>query len=186
MKTRNPGEGIKLSLPLLVSVSSAAAIAVSMGGYAVFQYLTTPGAAAVDLFVSHLWHVLVLGGAIYLVIWFVQARLLLRPIKRIYLHLYKVSTGRIEPLEMEPRVRELDTMVKGINFLVGRMREGVPEREIEAIKEAATVLHDKAPTETREILDHLARLRETLVVESNVALGGVRGSRLRRGHVGQV
>jgi len=156
----------KVSLSFLASIWSASAIAVSMGVYAVFQYYSTPGSAVMDLFLKHLWHVLVLGIMIYVLLWFILKKVLLKPIQRIHLHLYKVSTGRIEPLELETNVQELDTIVKGINFLVGRMGEGVPDQEIAAIREAVMKLHDTAPSETQEILEHLSRLNEMMVAPS--------------------
>jgi hypothetical protein len=165
-------ENDKRSLSYLVAVWSALAIAVSMAIYAVFQYYTSPGKTVGGLLLEHLWHVLVLGVAIYGLLYLVLRRILLRPIQKIYLHLYKVGTGRVEPLDLPTRVRELETIVDGVNVMIDRMGQSFPVDEIACAREAAKRAYDKAPQEAQEILNHLARLQESIVPSVNARRGG--------------
>jgi methyl-accepting chemotaxis protein len=160
-------ENDKRSLSYLVAFWSALAIAISMGIYAIFQYFTSPGKTIGGLFLEHLWHVLVLGVVIYGLLWIVLRRSLLRPIQKIYLHLYKVGTGRVEPLVLQTRIRELETIVEGVNVMIERMGQSFPADEIADAREAAKKAYEKAPQEAQAILDNLARLQESIVQSAN-------------------
>ena len=58
------------SLTLVVTLWTAAAIALSMALYAVVQYFLYPDITVWEIMFRHLWHVVVLGGSIYGLCWF--------------------------------------------------------------------------------------------------------------------
>ena len=151
-----------VSLSFLVAVWSALAIAISMGLYALWQYLSVPDADARQIVLEHSWHVVVLGAIIYAMIWQVFRRILLRPIRQIFAHLYKVGTGRVERLSLESNVREVAKIVDGINVMVERMGRHLPEEPIETIRDTAKLAYDKAPGEMQIILSQVARLQEAV------------------------
>lgn len=149
----------------------AAAIAVSMTTYAVYQYFAMPGMTVADLFLHHLWHVLALGGIIYILCWVIFDRALLQPMKRIYLHLYAVGAGKLEPLELESSVTEIQTIVEGVNVMLSRLKHGadantieLARQRIEEIKNNVMELSTPDRTGVAEILDALAELERGLPV----------------------
>lgn len=95
MKTR--------TLSFHVTIWMAIAIAASMGAYAVFEYQGTPGLTLSELVVQHLVHVLGLGILIYILCWAVFYFVLLRPLNRIYLHLYTIGAGQLRSLRRWPQ-----------------------------------------------------------------------------------
>lgn len=156
----------KRSLSLLVSFWSAVGIASAMAIYAVIQYFTWPGASATQLFVTHLWHVLVLGLVIYAIMRLVFGRVVLKPINRINRHLYGVSTGRIVSLKLQSGVTEIDKLVAGINVMTTKMAHNAqsvdPAGEIAAIRTSAKTLYTDHPQEVQKMLGHLARLQQSV------------------------
>lgn len=110
------------SLSFFVTVWMAAAIAVSMGAYAVYEYAAAPGQSLRELAVEHLGHVLVLGVFIYILCCAVFYFVLLRPLNRVYLHLYAIGDGQLETLEMDSNVREIHTIVDGVNLMLSRIK----------------------------------------------------------------
>ena len=156
----NRNERNTVSLSFVVAIWSATAIAISMGLYALWQYFSMPDADARQLVLEHLWHVVVLGVAIYIMIWFVFRRILLRPIKKIFVHLYKVGTGRVEKLRLESSAREVAKIVDSINIMVERMGLHLLEEPLELIRDTAKLAYDKAPGEMQILPSQVARLEK--------------------------
>lgn len=118
----------QFSLSFVVTFWTAAAIALSMAFYAVMQQQLHPDMTVVDLVLHHLWHVLALGAVINLTLWLGFRRFLWRPLMQIFMHLYGVGKGRLAPLRVNSRIRELTTIADGINLMIWRMgREIDPE-----------------------------------------------------------
>ena len=131
------------SLSFHVTVWLAIATAIGMGAYAVYQYATMPGHTVLDLLLHHSWHVLVLGVTAYVVSWIALHKLIVRPLAKIYVHLYAIGGGRLAPLVLKSRVTEIHTIVEGINLMLRRMEQGADaqalehaQRDISELKEA--------------------------------------------------
>lgn len=159
------------SLSFYVAVWMAAAIAVSMAAYAVYQYFAMPGMTVADLFLHHLWHVLALGVVIYILCWVVFDRALFQPMKRIYIHLYAVGAGKLEPLEFDSSVTEIQTIVEGVNLMLSRLKHGadantieLARQRIEEIKNSVMELNAPDRASVAEVLDALAELERGLPV----------------------
>jgi len=117
--TPKPG----ISLSLLAAIWMAAVIAVMMAAYALAQYFQMPDMTVRELITHHLWHVLVMGAAIHLACWLVFEVILIRPLNQIYTHLYHVGAGNVEKLELRSSVKELRTIVDGVNLMIWRLRK---------------------------------------------------------------
>lgn len=171
MKTNSHPVNSTRPLSLLVTVWMAVAIAVCMAAYATYQYFTMPGMTVSDLFLHHFWHVLVLGLAIYTLCWIAFDRVLLQPMKRIYLHLYAVGAGKLEPLALNSGVTEIQTVVEGINLMLLRLKQGtdasaveLARQRIEEIKNRVMELGTPDRASIAEILDALTELDRGLPV----------------------
>lgn len=114
-----------LSLSFITSTAAAGAVAVGMAAYAVGQYLVDSSQSPVTLLLHHGWHVVALWLLIYGCVMFILHRVLLRPLQEIYVHLYGIGAGRLRPLRLDSRVRELTHIADGVNLMVRRMGIGV-------------------------------------------------------------
>jgi hypothetical protein len=160
-----------------VTVWLAVAIAMGMAAYAIYHYATMPGHTALDLLLHHSWHVLVLAAAIYIVSWFAFHQLLVAPLKKIYLHLYAMGAGRLEPLTLNSNVTEIRTIVEGVNLLLFRINQSadsgsleLAQQRIGEIRDVMRRLSPANPQDVSELLDKLAQIESTfaaLVQRSN-------------------
>lgn len=157
------------SLSFFVTVWMAAAIAVSMGAYAVYERTTMPGLSLRELVVQHLGHVLGLGAMIYVLCWGVFYFVLLRPLNRIYLHLYTVGAGQLKTLELDSNVREIRTIVDGVNLMLSRIKLGGNSDALELAQQRITEIQGitrQLTTPDHEhvsvLLDKLADLQKSL------------------------
>ena len=112
------------SLSFFVTIWMSVAIGVSMAAYAMYERQTMPGLSLKELLVQHLGHMLILGAVIYSLCWCVFYFVLLRPLNRIYLHLYAVGAGQLKTLELDSNVHEIRTIVDGINLMLSRLKLG--------------------------------------------------------------
>ncbi len=154
------------SLSFFVTVWMAVVIAVSMGAYAAFEYATAPGQNLRELAVAHLGHVLGLGVMIYVLCWGVFYFLLLRPFNRIYLHLYTVGAGQLNPLELHSNVREIRTIVDGVNLMLSRLKLGADRDALERAQQCITEIREMsrqlAITEHEQMSHVLDKLADDL------------------------
>lgn len=147
-----------ISLSLLVALWTAAAIAIAMGAYAVYQHFQLPETTLKNLFVHHLWHVLVLGVVIYVACWSAFRQFLLKPLNRIYVHLYGLGSGKMRKLDLHSSVRELQTIVHGINLMIWRLNQWMDADALTQtharINEIKTI-SEQLRIENRTVADHL-------------------------------
>lgn len=125
------------SLSFVVAFWTAVAIAVAMAGYAVVQLVLSPELTVRELVLRHLWHVLALGAVIHLACWLVFRHVLWKPLNGIYLHLYALGKGELEPLQVDTRIEELHIIAEGINLLIWRLSQ---HRDAETLSEAQAIL----------------------------------------------
>lgn len=157
------------SLSFIITIWMAVAIAVSMGAYAAYEYATAPSQNLRELAVEHLGHVLVLGITIYILCWSVFYFVLLRPFNRVYLHLYAIGAGRLEPLALNSNVREIRTIVDGVNLMLSRIKLGgdsdaleLAQTRIAEIQEMTRQLTTPDQEHITLLLDKLADLQKSL------------------------
>lgn len=160
----------QFSLSFVVTFWTAAAIALCMAFYAVVQHQLHPELTATQLLVHHLWHVLALGAVVYLTLWLGFRRFLWQPLMRVFLHLYGVGKGHLQPLRVRSRIRELATIADGINLMIWRIGR---EIDPEAIEHASGSLADlrrllapltgENPDLFNEISRHLEKIEQSLI-----------------------
>lgn len=139
------------SLSFVVAFWTAVAIAVAMAGYAAVQLVLAPELTVRELVLRHLWHVLALGAVIHLACWLVFRYVLWKPLNGIYLHLYALGKGELDPLEIDTRIEELHTIAEGINLLIWRLSR---ERDAETLTEAQALLEQTTHLATTLTVTH--------------------------------
>ncbi len=161
MKTR--------SLSFYVTLWMAVVIAASMAAYAVYERQTMPDLPLSELVTQHLGHVLGLGILIYVLSWAVFYFVLLRPLNRIYLHLYTIGAGQLKALELDSNVREIRTIVDGVNLMLSRLKLGgdsdaleLAQTRIAEIQEITRQLTTPDHEHISVLLDKLADLQKSL------------------------
>lgn len=144
----------------------AVAIGISMAAYALYERQASPSLTWSELAVQHLGHVLGLGVMIYILCWGVFYLLLLRPLNRIYMHLYALGAGQLKPLELDSNVREIRTIVDGINLMLSRLTLGTDRDALEhaqqCIAEIREMSRQLAITEQEHISHVLDKLADDL------------------------
>lgn len=157
------------SLSFHVALWMAVAIGLSMAAYAIYERQTSPNLTWSELAVHHLGHVLGLSIVIYILCWAVFYFVLLRPLNRIYLHLYTIGAGQLKTLELNSNVREIRTIVDGVNLLLSRLKLGgdgdaleLAQTRITEIREMTRQLTTADPEQISVLLEKLADLQRSL------------------------
>lgn len=155
-------------LSFLVALWIAGVIALAMGVYGAWQYYSNPGMTVRELLRHHLWHVLVLGGVIHLSLWACLHHLIIRPLNRIYLHLYNLGGGRIQTLKVKTSVAEVQTIMDGINLMIWRLDQWMDvdalrnmHEQVEEIQALASTL-EADPTLAETIAEKALVLNKSL------------------------
>jgi len=158
------------SLSAVVSLWTAASIAGGMAVYGAVQYATTPGARIADLLATHLWHVIALGLIVYALSVVLLQRSVVLPLQRIHLHLYGIGAGRLQELHLPTRIREIRTIVDGVNLMVRRIEIGADhdalagaQSEVEQIRQLASRLPDSDQSTASAILASLSNLERNIL-----------------------
>lgn len=157
------------SISLFTSLVAAGATAAGMTVYGFGQYVADPTLSPFALVVEHGWHVLALWIVIYACVMVAMHRILLRPIQKIYVHLYGIGAGRLRPLELDTSIRELVHIADGINLMVRRMGIGVDGESRLQVQYVADTLrqvaHDRAKHDLElatELVDAAKLLEQSL------------------------
>ena len=153
------------SLSFVVTFWTAVAIAASMAFYAILQHELHPELTARELLLRHMWHVLALGGVTYLTLWLVFRRFLWRPLNQVFLHLYGVSKGHLEPLRLQSNIREIATIAESINLMIWHIgREIDPKARAHATESLAELrrLLGRITEENPELFGEFTELFEKL------------------------
>ncbi len=157
------------TLSFHVTIWLAVAVGLGMAAYAIYQYATMPGQTARDLLLHHSWHVLLLGAVIYIVSWVMIEWVLVRPLEAIYVHLYAIGAGRRSRLEIQSNVREIVTIVEGINLMLQRLEQSADDGAIQRtqsslaeLRKAIEELEVASPETKGATLDKLAGFEKSL------------------------
>ena len=112
------------SLAGVAAACAAATNILAMAAYGAYEYATGMETSVSGLVIEHLGHVLVLAAVGYAGAWLVMRRLVVEPIRRADTHLYRIGAGDLHPLELHTNLRELQSLVHGVNLMLERMRLG--------------------------------------------------------------
>lgn len=140
----------------------AVTLAVAMTFYAMLTGSRDTVTPVWQVAVVHGAHVVGLGVLLYCVLLWGFDRLVGAPLRTIQAHLYKVATGRLEPIEVPARVREIEDIVRYVNLMVCRMQFGGgdadPHRAALALRDVAARLRARGPVAAAAILEAAATL----------------------------
>ena len=164
-------KSMRWSLSAFVAVCSLLAVAAAMGVYAVFEYLLSPRANAFDLAFHHSWHTAAVGIVIYAILSAVLHGAVVRPIRAIHGHIYRVATGKVVPLRVATRIREIRSLVAVVNVMVQRIQLSSRDlgldplvAQVEALEQLADAIVAQAPEVTQEIRNRTEKLRAGLLL----------------------
>lgn len=149
------------SLTLIVTLYCAAVIAAGMGVYAGFQYFLGREHTVIGLIVQHGWHVLVLGVLIYLALYVVLLRKIVRPLQSLFLKLYAIAGGDLRPASIESNILEIQGIADGINLMLARIGRSAPGVSLSELANVASELRSLArsysvPQTTKDALLKIA------------------------------
>lgn len=117
----------EVSLASVVAGYSAAAIALGMGIYAIYQYYAMPGETVSGLILEHSLHVIILGLFIYGILYAVLNRKVVKPIRDLYLKLYAITRGNLSKIEIDSNIVEIAQIAEGVQILLNEMDQSVPK-----------------------------------------------------------
>lgn len=142
--TNNWTKKWKKSLALTVALYTAMVIAAAMAVYAVFQYIFAPGHTVVGLILEHMWHVVVLGTLVYLILYWVLYRKVVQPINALCLKFYAISTGNFNQITLKTNVAEIQEIVEGVNLMLARICKSVSQTSLSGLSTDAQKLRSLA------------------------------------------
>jgi len=135
----------RCSLAAVCALWTGIVLATSTAVFTLNEYLSPAPMRASDLLREDAWRVVAATALVYLVLWTVIRRVVLRPIHDIDAHLYRVGLGRLEPLVLHSHVRELQAIADGVNLMVRRMEMDLEPHALEdcqrCIDELRTIAH---------------------------------------------
>jgi signal transduction histidine kinase len=161
----------KISLASVVAGYSALAVALGMAVYAVYQYIATPGQTVLGLIFEHSWHVLFLGIFIYIILYIVLHKTVVRPIRELYLKLYAITRGDLSSIEIDSNIIEISEIVEGVQLLMSEMDHSVPRMSLAALSNRTQKIRsiakesDALAISSKDFLIHLSNEIDQVVKE---------------------
>lgn len=156
----------KLSIAAITSLATAVVTASAMFAYAAVEHRTSPSTGWSD----HLWHVAALGALSYLALLGVLQWTVVRPLRRLYRHLYRFALGHLDRVPATSSVREISDLCVAVNHMVDRLgmevdRDAVGSirEELTELRKAAAALPDEEGSRVRRHADALHQAFATLV-----------------------
>ncbi|MCG8600896.1 MAG: hypothetical protein MI807_12195 [Verrucomicrobiales bacterium] len=111
----------RYSLNLVVVGASFIAVLVGTVSWGVIEYFTGTSHSWSDFFGHHLVPSLVIGLIIWVILSALLQRTVIEPLQQLFAHLYRVGSGRLDSVTLDTRIKEIKTMVDGVNLLVHRL-----------------------------------------------------------------
>ncbi len=94
-----------------------------MTAYAAFElFFTDSTMSARDFWAHHFLPAAVIGSIVWVTLTVLLHKLVVEPVRQIFGHLYRIGSGRLEPLEMDSRIQEIRSVAEGVNLLVRRLK----------------------------------------------------------------
>ena len=98
------------------------AVSAGMLLYSLIEYIIERPPDPVDFITHHLFHVLAIAVLVWGALVFIIRRAVVKPATMIFMHITRLSTGRLDYLESEEISQEMSEVVTSINILIGRLR----------------------------------------------------------------
>lgn len=111
-----------LKLQTAVGFAVFASVLIGMGGWTAWEYVTGENPDANEFLTHHLLPALVIGTFVWCVLTILIGKLVLTPTEKILESLYRIGSGRLDPLELDSRIEEIRTVVSSVNLLTHRLK----------------------------------------------------------------
>lgn len=145
--TFSPPFGIRIGSGTLQSTVvwwTLIATALGMSIYTFVEFLIARPADWSEFLLHHIMHVALICLAVWIASIAVVKKLVIAPVNHLFIHLKKISAGRLEYLDIEAHSNEMDDVFSSINGLVAKLKSAP---KTDAISDS---------------LDHLRELRSAL------------------------
>lgn len=146
-----------------------AAIA-GMSIYGTIEYFATGAKSLPDFATHHLLDVAIIMLAVWFASWLAIRRAVIEPVNRIFVHLRRMASGRIEYLDGDMGSKELADVAASINRLVFHLSK---DRDLESVSEGLDSLR-RLRSELKKVSDGLGEAGVPVMR----ALGNLEGSLL--------
>lgn len=122
--THTPGTRSKRRRPLYQVVVAASLFAVAVGtiSWTAIELFSGQPLSVSELLYHHVVPAVVIGLIIAVVLSLLLNRFVVDPIQNLLSHLYRIGSGRLDPLDLDTGVEEIQTMVDGVNLLARRLQ----------------------------------------------------------------
>ena len=149
-------------------VIGASFIAVFLGTafWSIIEYFMGASPSWSEFLGHHLIPSLVTGLIIWVILSALLHRTVTEPLRHLFAHLYRVGSGRLEPISLDTGVAEIQTIVEGVNLLVHRLRatSGAPaytqaQDRLKRIRNKIRSMADAAGPDSPIFLDLVKELR---------------------------
>ncbi len=112
----------RYSLNLAVVATSLISVVVGTGSWTAIEIFTGKAPSTADFVGHHLIPAVVIGLFVWITLTVLLHRTVIEPLKQLFAHLYRVGSGRLDHLDIDSRIEEIQTMVDGVNLLVRRLQ----------------------------------------------------------------
>ena len=160
-----------MSITSAVTAITALVIAAAMLAYALVQYASMPDMPFWKLLVGHSWHVLVLGALSYVALHGLLHKVVVGPVHKLHLKLYKIAHGDNTPMEIATHIREIQDISESVNLMLAQFRLTSHDPWVGKLRDAAEKLRalskgtsDGVETPDLEMLVHTASELEELAM----------------------
>ncbi|MEC5129453.1 hypothetical protein VSU19_22015 [Verrucomicrobiales bacterium BCK34] len=111
-----------LKLQTAVGFAVFASVLIGMGGWTAWENLTGESPNAHEFITHHLLPALVISTFVWCALTILLGKLVITPTEKILESLYRIGSGRLDPLELDTRIEEIRTVVSGVNLLTHRLK----------------------------------------------------------------
>jgi len=158
------------SLNLVVIGASFIAVLIGTISWGAIEYFTGATHSWSEFLGHHLVPSLVIGLIIWVILSVLLQRTVIEPMQNLFAHLYRVGSGRLDSISLDTRIKEIKTMIDGVNLLVHRLESASGDT---AFLQAQTRLK-KIRAELRSMADGAGK-------DSSLFLGVIREIRALEG-----
>ena len=115
------------SLYQIIVAASVTAVTVGTIFWTTIELASGRPPSARELMLHHVVPAIVIGFIIAVVLSLLLNRFVVEPIQSLFFHLYRIGSGRLDPIDLDTGVDEIQTMVDGVNLLARRLRATADE-----------------------------------------------------------
>jgi len=108
-------------ISMIVGVSLIGAFLFVFSLCSIVQVVRNPSLSFNEIFNHHMLDLLLVSGISFILLWWLLAYALSRPLNMLALELYRIGQGDRSPVKIKSRVREIDSVVLGIDMMMWAM-----------------------------------------------------------------